>query len=70
LGSTTTSLNDKTNFSNLLCSGSSRLSLTLNVSGQSTLSHVNIMGNLNVNGTTTITDTVIKNISFTSFTVG
>ncbi len=38
-------------------------SSSLNVSGQSTLDHVNklILGNLNVNGTTIIIDTVINN---------
>ena len=31
------------------------------VSGQATLNNLNVMGNLNVNGTTTIFDTVINN---------
>ncbi len=53
-------------FSNLLISGSSTLSSSLNVSGQSTLNNVNILGNLNVNGTTTIIDTVINNTSMIS----
>ncbi len=42
---------------------------SLNVSGQSTLNNVNIQGNLNVNGTTTIIDTVINNTTFNSFSV-
>ena len=42
---------------------------SLNVSGQSTLNNLNVMGNLNVNGTTTIIDTVINNTSFNSFSV-
>ena len=61
LNSTSTTIFNKTNFSNLIVSGSSTLSSSLNVSGQSTLNNVNIRGNLNVNGTTTIIDTVVNN---------
>ncbi len=42
---------------------------TLNVLGASTLNHVNINGNLNIYGTTTVINTVINTISFNSFSV-
>ncbi len=42
---------------------------SLNVSGQATLNNLNVMGNLNVNGITTIIDTVINNTSMNSLSV-
>ncbi len=73
LNNTTTNLNDKTNFSNLFVSNSSILLSSLHISGRSTLNNINIMpiimGNLNVNGTATIIDTVVNNTSFNSFSV-
>ena len=50
-------------------SGASTINSSLNVSGQSTLNNVNIQGNLNVNGTTTIINTVINNTSMNSLSV-
>ena len=61
LNNTSTSLLNKTNFTNLLVSGASTINSSLNVSGQSTLNNVNIGGNLNVYGTTSIINTVINN---------
>ena len=52
-----------------MVSGSSTLLSSFNVSGQSTLNNVNIQGNLNVNGTTAVIDTVIKNTSMNSLSV-
>ncbi len=62
-------LNNKTDFSNLVVSNASTLMSSLNASGQATLNNLNVMGNLNVNGATTIIDTVIKNTSMNSLSV-
>ena len=69
LNNITTSLSNKTDFSNLLVSNASTLLSSLNVSGQSTLNNVNIKGNLNVDGTTTIMNTIINNTSMHSLRV-
>ncbi len=58
-------INNKTCFSELLVSNNSTFLSSLNVSGSSYLntSTVNVQGNLNVYGTTTIVDTVINNLT-------
>jgi hypothetical protein len=59
-------MNNKTCFSELLVSNNSTFLSSLKVSGSSYLntSTVNVQGNLNVYGTTTIVDTVINNTTF------
>ncbi len=54
---------NKTNFSNLNVSGASTLLLSLNVWGPTNLNNVNIPGNLNVYGTTTVIYTNKPNLS-------
>ena len=63
------------NTNNLNVSGTARfhnvttINSSLNVSGITTLNNVNIQGNLDVKGTTTIIDTVINNTSMNSLSV-
>jgi hypothetical protein len=60
---------NKTNFTNFYVSGASTLLSSLNVSGPTNLNTVNIQGNLNVYGTTTVIDTAINNTTFNSLRV-
>ena len=69
LNATSTTLFNKTNFSNLFITGASTLLSSFNISGQTNLNNVSIKGNWNVAGITTIIGTVINNTSFNSFSV-
>jgi hypothetical protein len=60
---------NRTNFSKILVLGSSTLLSSLNVSGTSKFYNLNVKGNFNIDGTTTIIGTIIVNTTFSLLNV-